>query len=108
MAGTVTVGCKIPNGMILEVNKKQVLINGSNSSLIIGGHGITEGVDKDFFEAWIAENKELSTVKGGFIFAHGKTEDAKAEAKDRKKNKTGLEPLDQEKKPTGIQETDKE
>lgn len=90
---TVTVGCKLPNGLIIEVTDKKVTLNGANSSELIGGHGLTE-VDKDLWEAWYAVNKELTFVKNGFVFANGKEVDAKAQAKDRSKNKTGFEGLD--------------
>ena len=38
----VTVGCRFPNGLILTVGKVDVALNGSNSSTVIGGHGLTE------------------------------------------------------------------
>lgn len=42
---TVTVGCKLPNGLIIEVGGQSVELNGANASNIIGGHGITYDVD---------------------------------------------------------------
>jgi len=69
---TVTVGCKLPNGIVLHLGEKEQLINGSNSSVVIGGHGITEGVDKEFFDAWVEKNASLKFVKEGLIFAHEK------------------------------------
>lgn len=100
----VTVGCKLPNGLVIEKGEKKVVLKGANTSELIGGHGITEGVDKDFFEAWLADHKDLDFVKGGFVFAHEKSQNASAEAKDRSKNKTGLEPLDPTDKPKGLTE----
>ena len=44
-AATVTVGCKLPNGFVLEVGNQSVVLKGSNDSSLIGGHGITHGVD---------------------------------------------------------------
>lgn len=102
MAGTVTVGCKIPNGLILEVGNTRVTLNGANSSNIIGGHGITEGVDQDFFEAWMQAHDWLPAVKNGFVFAHTKPANAQAEAKEKADETTGLEPLDPKKTPAGI------
>lgn len=90
---TVTVGCKLPNGLIIEVADKKAILNGLNHSVIIGGHGLTE-VDKDLWDAWYAANKELVFVKNGFVFANAKEADAKAQAKDRENNKTGFEGLD--------------
>lgn len=108
MAETVTVGCKLPHGLIMELGEKKITINGLNTSKIIGGHGITENVDKAFFDAWMEKNKELSFVKGGFLFAHTKPVNTEAEAKDRAKNETGLEPLDPAKAPKGIKITNKD
>lgn len=94
---TVTVGCKLANGIILELNGKKVHIKGANASSVIGGHGITENVDKDFMDAWLAkpEHKELSFVKNGFLFVHAKADSVAAEAKEKAAEKTGQEPLPQ-------------
>ena len=102
MAGKVTVACMIPNGLILEVGSRSVIVEGSRNSPLLGGCGFTENVDKDFFEAWLSAHKELTFVKQGLIFAHDKTASAKDEAKDMKDEKSGLEPLDPSNKPKGI------
>lgn len=94
MARTVTVGCKVANGLLLELNGKKVRINGTNSAQLIGGHGITEGVDGEFMDAWLTANKDLSFVKGGFLFVHDKTTNVTAEAKEKASEKTGMEPLE--------------
>lgn len=93
MARTVIVGCKLANGILLELNGKKVQINGANSAQLIGGHGITEGVDGEFMDAWLSAHKELSFVKGGFLFVHDKAVNASAEAKEKAEEKTGMEPL---------------
>jgi len=100
----VTVGCKLPNGIILELDGKRVTLNGVNSSEIIGGHGLTHGVDKEFMDVWLERNKDLSIVKGSFIFCHENAKNTAAEAKDRKKEKTGLEQLSRSKLPNGLKE----
>jgi hypothetical protein len=61
---------------------------------IRSGAGITHGVDADFFVKWMEDNKESDVVRGGHIFASAKIGDVVAEAKDRAKEKTGLERLD--------------
>jgi len=104
MAATVTVGCKLPNGLILEVGDKRVAVKGSNSSLLIGGHGITENVDKEFFDTWLTQNVGLQFVKAELIFAHEKATNTAAQAKEQSAEKTGLEPLSQEDKPAGLTE----
>lgn len=93
MAQTVIVGCKIANGLLLELNGVKVRIAGANASELIGGHGITRNVDKSFMDAWLKANKELSFVKGGFIFIHDKEADTAAESKEKAAEKTGAEPL---------------
>ena len=85
---TVTVGCKLPNGLVLEVGNKSVEINGANSSRVVGGHGITYDVDAEFFEAWLKAHADRDMVKGGFVFAHEKASSAKAEAADKESNKS--------------------
>ena len=100
---TVIVGCKLPNGLQLIVNDQLVaVLNGSNSSSVIGGHGITESVDKEGFDTWMAQNKDAAVVKKGFVFAHDKAANVQAEAKDRKDEKTGQEGLDPSKPGPGI------
>lgn len=37
MAEVVVVGCKLPNGIVLEVEGYSVVLNGANSSNVIGG-----------------------------------------------------------------------
>lgn len=97
----VTVGCIYPNGLVLHLGKAQVTLNGSNSSTVIGGHGLTE-VDAEFWDAWLERNKGLSFVRNGKVFAHEKAKNTKAEAKEKAKEKSGLEPLDPSKAPVGI------
>lgn len=45
----VTVGCKLPNGLMLEVGPKQVQVAGwrNNAVKIVGGYGLTQ-VEKAF------------------------------------------------------------
>lgn len=99
---TVTVGCKIPNGLHLDLGDKRVTLNGANSSSIVGGHGITENVDKQFWDTWYAKNKSLDFVKNGHVFADEKDVNTKAKAKEREKEKSGLERLDPDAKPDGV------
>lgn len=106
MAGTVTVGCKLPHGLHLDLGDKRVTVNGANSSLIEGGHGLTQNVDKEFFEAWMAVYKDHPAVKAGHIFAHDKESNTRAQAKERAKEKTGFEGLDQENPMPGIKKAD--
>lgn len=100
---TVTIGCKLPNGLVLEVGGKSVQINGANSSQVIGGHGITHNVDADLWQAWLKQNADRAVVKNGFVFAHDKAANAKAEAKEKTDTKTGQEPIDPNAKNNGVE-----
>ena len=91
---TVVVGCKLPNGVVLEVGTQSIVLNGSNDAKVIGGHGITRGVPADFWAAWLEENGDRAMVKNGFIFAHDKAADTKAEAEEKANNATKQEPID--------------
>ena len=91
MTETVTVGCKYPTGVLLQVGDVTHVINGANSSEIFGGHGITEDVPKPLWDAWLAANKNHDLVVKGFIFAHSQRKDVKAEAKEKAKEKTKAE-----------------
>lgn len=103
---TVTVGCKLPNGLIIEVGGQSVELNGANASNVIGGHGITYNVDADFFNAWMEAHQDRDMVKNGFIFAHDKAADAKAEAVDKEDNATGLEAVDPNAPNAGVTKAD--
>ncbi len=108
MGAVVTVGCKLPSGIILEMGEKQVRINGVNSVIIESrdAFGITENVDKEFWDAWYATHKDLDMDKRGFLFANEKANDTKAEIKEKKGEKTKMEPLDPSKLPKGLEKVE--
>lgn len=109
----VYVGCKLPNGLIMELlephpqerslvpNQQtgpRVELNGANSVRIERtnpqdlGFGITT-VDEEFAKAWFEANKNVPYVKEGLVFMVASEAAARGEAKDRKSELTGLEPL---------------
>ncbi len=122
----VTVACKLPNGLKLrlfeaqEISEPQrdgtsktiklwlpteetVTVNGNAVPVgvtaehpIVAGYGLTHGVDKEFFETWLAQNKDSVIVKRGLIFAYEKEDRVRGEAKDRKDVRSGLEPVAQD------------
>jgi len=94
VGATVTVGCKLPNGLIAEVGDVRIRFAGANDSDIVGGHGITEDVPKEFWDAFVAKYGGffVPLIKG-LIFAHDRTQSANAMAKERRNEKTGLEGL---------------
>ncbi len=97
MAETIVVGCKLPNGLIVEQDGYTVTLNGSNSANVIGGYGLTDGVDKDAFEKWLSVHKEQPYVVNELVFAQAKANSAQAKASENAKVKSGLEGLPQDK-----------
>lgn len=91
MSETVTVGCKYPSGVLIQVGNTTHKINGANSSEIFGGHGITDDVPKALWDAWVIENKNHDLLTKGFIFAHGQRKEVKAQAKEKAQVKTKAE-----------------
>ncbi|EKN6212579.1 TPA: hypothetical protein ACJHGT_002097 [Yersinia enterocolitica] len=106
MSEVLTVGCKLPNGLVLEQDGYQVELNGSNSSLVFGGYGLTEGIDKDAFDKWLSVHKNQPYVKNDLVFAQAKTNSAQAKASENAKVKSGLEGLPQDKPMPGIEKAD--
>lgn len=110
---TVYIASKHPTDLELQVGKKVIVINGAKVTGIVGAdgeylndHGVTEDVPKDFWDAWVAQNKNHDLVRNGFIFAQEKRAEIKAETKEKRGNKTGSEQY----KPTnkdGVETADK-
>jgi hypothetical protein len=126
MSLTVTVACKIPNGFIMQLERREstiepspaggrkievgrkigepIKLNGFATPLtgappehqIVGGFGLTHGVPKDFWDKWLDQFGELDVVKQGLIFAHEKRENVEAEAREKKGLRSNMEPLDPE------------
>lgn len=94
MAKTILIGCKLPNGIILEVNEKQIELNGLSKTVIIGATHATTAIDADFWQAWKSQNATFSALKNGAIFEAANEVEAVAIAKDT--DKTGLEPMKQD------------
>lgn len=124
---TVTVACKIPNGLHLDVRDKptdpptRVTVIGSaqarrmesegnlvtDTALVAGGYGLTRDVDASFWDAWLANNKDSKIVKEGMIFATPKLETSRDTGKGMAEIKTGLEPLDPNKMPRNLEKATK-
>lgn len=127
----VTVACKIPNGLRLRVFQmiksqelvmgggvremqianpvgEPILINGPAvpfgaipNFLIVGGYALTEGVDKETWDAWLAANKESQMVKNKLVFAYEKDGMAAGAAHEHEEIRTGLEPMVPDTDPRG-------
>lgn len=112
MSGTVIIGCRLPSGILLELaNGQSVEIAGQRqaqerSPIILlseDDYGITE-VDADFWAQWKKEFAGFQPLESGAIFEAKNDKDAKAIAKELRKEKTGHEPLSQSAK--GITKAD--
>jgi len=113
MAKTVVVGCKLPNGIILEHPQdasKKVTLNGKNKALIVGADFATTDIDSEFFEAWLAANSEFPALKSNAIFVARSIGEAQAIAKDFEDIETGLEPMrtdGKDKRAKGVKKAEK-
>lgn len=114
----VFVGCKLPNGLVMELirlpemknsiipvgrteDDTVVELNGANSAMIArvnpadAAYGVTE-VDEAFAKRWFEVNKNLKFVKEGLVFMVGTEAAFKGESRDRRGERTGMEPLNPE------------
>lgn len=119
MSATVSVGCKLPWGLVLEMGKvgaddyRRVTLVGSNGMnkghgdkiaghIVASGYGITFGVPKDFMDAWMAKHARLDCVRSGLIFVEA-AKDAQPHAEMFSGVTTGFEPLSQSNMPRGLE-----
>jgi hypothetical protein len=114
MGQTVTIGCRLPSGLIAEVTNVRVTLHGQRqaqerSPIILlseDDYGLTE-VDADFWEAFKKRvGPDYAPIKSGAVFEAKNQNEAKGKAKELKKEKTGHEPLPQE--ANGIKSADKD
>jgi hypothetical protein len=123
MSETVLVCCKLPNGLILEIDElhhevpalgggtkeilvwkpsgKKVVIAGANAAhprsprpgRAVAGYGLTE-VPKDFWDEWVEQHKGFPPLINGSLFAQTTTDRASGQMREHEAVKTGLERLD--------------
>ena len=121
---TVTVACKIPNGIFMQAYKMEevqepilgggtrvakraapasakikIAGNGSpqgvsNVNVVEGGYALTRHVPAEVARSWMEANKDSAMVKNGLVFVHERAENATAQSKDGGKVMSGLERLD--------------
>lgn len=133
MPGQVTVAAKLPHGLVMRIfemvetqepvmgggfraikvareRPERVTLNGfahaqnkAPNAPQIEGFAMTHSVDKDFWDAWLAQNNTSDIVKNGLIFAHEKTGNTEANAKNNKDVRSGLERLEPTKLPRGLE-----
>ena len=123
---TVTVGCKLPHGLVITLQKtrkdapigggpnaggepvttyfpvgEQITLNGTNSSNVIGGYGLTD-VDAEFMREWMKQNADFPPVMNGLIFYQDKADKAADQAREMSDVQNGMEPLNPSKPAPGI------
>ncbi|MEE8658531.1 hypothetical protein CGLAMM_02715 [Acetobacteraceae bacterium EV16G] len=135
MAETITVICRLPSGIRLDVHDMEVLkarnlspnqsntapkpmksvtLNGikgdprfvKEANVHLGYGGRTQ-VDKEFWEAWLKQNASSDLVKKNIIFAEVNEKRALDRLDSEGKTPTGMEPLDQNKVPGVKKASDK-
>jgi hypothetical protein len=131
---TVVVGCKLPNGIVLQNWKmvettepsqqgykkinmavrdgEPVRLRGAAVPFgkmplhaITSGYALTYGVKRDFWEHWRESNKDSDLLKNNIVFACGDEQRARDYARDHEKVVTGLEPVDPTKPPREMART---
>ena len=95
-ADTLTVACKIPNGLHIMVpgTKIDIKLHGAHSPFAVGGHGMTRGVNA---QEWAKVEEFFSAakwLKNELVFAMKSPESAADRAEDQRENVTGFEPVD--------------
>ncbi len=119
---TVTVACKIPNGLDLRIGDFVEVTEHSPSGSVVTkqwrprpgfvriagpgrrvgedptapiahGAALTFGVDREIFERWLEENKESDLVRNNLIFAAENRTEVSAQAREMVGELSGLEPL---------------
>lgn len=125
----VSVACKLPNGLMLQnykmVDSMEPVQGGASRMVkvaqkdgapirihgtsrphgqaprcpIVMGFAITKGIPADFWERWLKANAVSAIVKNGLIFANPDMDGLRGEAKDNRKQFSGMEPLAQKDDP---------
>ena len=81
-------------GRTVVINGCAIDRGGPTDKLLVGGFALTHGVDKGFWDAWLAQHKDFPPVVNGEIFAYEREASTKGEAKEKADLRTGGEPLD--------------
>lgn len=93
---TVTVACKLPNGLHITLPEQGISIklHGSASPFAIGGHGMTQGVNAADWAVVEEVHKDARWLKNEAVFAMNKPQDASDKAVERQAVRVGFEGID--------------
>lgn len=123
MSETVSIACKLPHGLILQLQRKKTIAeptptapdrtveiserfgptytikgfaNGAKDPdvMVIGHFAINNGIPADFAAKWFEQNDEHPAVVGGFIYLHKSASGATGYAREHAKMLSGFEPAD--------------
>lgn len=135
MAQSLTVLCRLPSGVTLDLHNQETLkqratastpmmhpatplrtvtLNGAThdpsyhsvEDRLLGRAGRTQ-VDKDFWEAWLKQNEKNQLVTQKLVFAEATRAKADDAMKELKSEKTGLEGAGQDALPKDISKMEK-
>lgn len=107
---TVLIGCRLPHGLSFTGQSGNVIkLNGMNTSLVEGGHGLTH-VDADDAAVFFVTHSEFAPVKSGAVFTHQTADAASIHdmAQEIKGERTGFEGLDPAAPIAGLKPEDKQ
>jgi hypothetical protein len=94
MADKISIGSRLPGGLILEnpLDKTDtVTLNGLNKAAIIGATYVTTEISKDFWDMWVSVNNKFSAYENGSIFVIKNAKDAENIYREFESSKTGFE-----------------
>lgn len=124
MANTVTIACKLPHGLLLQLQREVEVseptqtaperkvkrwektgqsyavkgfaqhLDAPQVTAVVGGFALTHGIPADFAKKWFEQNKDHSAVEGGFIFIAETPNDAQSYAEKHAGKKSGFEAAD--------------
>lgn len=102
--GLVSVGCKLPNGIKLELLDNSGVVVAEKTlrgvahdrmkapPLLVGGYAFTS-IDADFWAAWKEKYKDSPILKEQLVIDHKQEASAKAMAVERSEIRSGKEPI---------------
>lgn len=115
-AGTVSVACRLPAGLIVDVvvdgNPVRLAFKGANDPRALaladeqGFHGITSGVPAAHWKAVEEQYAEAKWRTSGALFAAGKLKAVVSEAQDRGDVNVGFNAIDPEAPENGVTAAD--
>jgi hypothetical protein len=116
MSTLVTVACKLPHGLVLELGKigadtyqKHVIAGpyttdkaGNPASIVVNGYAFTR-VPESFWNAWAQAHKGAAYLRNRAVYAETTDDKAKAASLSDSGTRTGFERLDPDKPMAGIE-----